>query len=72
MSAASKIKLVRMQFADYDVFLGQRGPDDFLILYGQQSKENLTYEEAATELGACLMHAAACNGQIDNGSKGER
>ena len=33
----------------------------------KQIKNNLTYAEAAAELGACIMHAAACEGKLDNG-----
>ena len=36
----------------------------FLVRYGMQVKGKLSYSEAASELGACLMHQAACNDQM--------
>lgn len=48
------------------VSLQQRGQDNFLVRYGRQIKAGLTYTEAAKELGACLMHQAACDGKLDN------
>jgi hypothetical protein len=38
----------------------------FKVTYGLQIKDGLSYEKAALELGACIMHAAACNGKLDN------
>jgi hypothetical protein len=34
------------------------------VLYGQQLTCDLTYEEAAKELGAAIMHAQACRGAL--------
>ena len=36
----------------------------FLVRYGMQVKSKLSYSEAASELGACLMHQAMCNDQM--------
>lgn len=47
------------------VSLQQRGPDDFAVRYGKQVKAGLRYSTACHELGACLMHQLACNGEID-------
>ena len=47
--------------------LTQQGRDRFTVIYWKQIKNNLTYAEAAAELGACIMHAAACEGKLDNG-----
>lgn len=52
--------------------LQQHGRDSFRVVYGQQVKDRLTYGEAAKELGAAIMHNAACNGDLDNRLKGER
>lgn len=38
---------------------------DFAVVYGLQMKTRLSYAEAATELGACLLHAAQCDGHLD-------
>ena len=47
-----------------DVVLRQQGKDKFSVRYCSHFKEDLNYAEAAAELGACLMHAAACNGRL--------
>lgn len=52
---------------DSPVRLYQTGKDQFVVEYGSQVKEHLTYSEAARELGACLMHAMACVGRIKSG-----
>ena len=38
----------------------------FTVTYGLQVKQNLTYAEAARELGECIFHALACDGKLDN------
>lgn len=48
----------------YVLALDVRGADDFSVCYGLQVKHGLSYSEAATELGACLMHALACEGKL--------
>lgn len=52
--------------------LRQQGRDRFSVRYGLQLRERLTYGEAARELGAAIMHAAACNGLLDNREPWER
>lgn len=54
------------------VTLQQRGKDNFLVRYGRQCHEELNYGQAAMELGSCLMHQLACDGKLDNRTKGER
>jgi hypothetical protein len=54
------------------VCLLQNGKDSFTVKYGLQVKTGLTYGQAAVEYGACLMHALACDGLLDNRMKGER
>ena len=51
--------------------LWQAGPDNFAVFYGASERRNLNYAEAASELGACIMHHEACNGELDNRSKTE-
>lgn len=36
----------------------------FLVRYGMQVKGQLSYSEAASELGACLMHQAMSNDEM--------
>lgn len=38
----------------------------FRVTYGKQVKDRLCYGDAATELGACIMHALACESRLDN------
>jgi len=46
--------------------LHQNSYTQFSVVYGAQVKNNLTYREAAKELGECIMHMAACNGDLYN------
>lgn len=49
------------------VTLQQQGANGrFLVRYGKQVKAGLSYAEAASEFGACLMHQAACDGLLGN------
>ena len=56
----------------FPIHLDQQGRDRFTVIYGKQVKNDLTYGEAASELGTCIMHALACEGMLDNRLKGER
>lgn len=46
--------------------LRQQGIDRFSVRYGLQFRDRLTYNRAALELGAAIMHHAACSGLLDN------
>lgn len=48
------------------VELWQRADKSFRVKYGLCVKDKMTYAEAAVELGTCVMHAAACQNQLDN------
>ena len=48
------------------VSLHQTGKDRFEVIYGKQVDSNLTYEAAATQFGAAIMHALTGEGLIDN------
>jgi hypothetical protein len=50
----------------YEVTLEQSKQGWFLVKYGKQVAPFLDYSEAATELGTCIMHAVACNGDLNN------
>lgn len=52
--------------------LRQQGVDRFMVVYWKQVKRGLTYAQAAAELGACIMHACACEGTLNNREGGER
>lgn len=72
MAKRSKGKLVWKITIAWDISLHQRGRDNFTVTYGAHVNEALTYGEAATELGSCIMHALSCEGQVDNRMKGEK
>lgn len=38
----------------------------FKVTYGKQVSDRLTYERACAEFGACVFHALACDGKLDN------
>lgn len=54
------------------ISLVQTGVGRFTVTYWKQVKRQLTYGTAAAELGAAIMHATACNGELDNRERGER
>ncbi len=56
----------------FPIELLQQGKDRFTVRYGKQVKKELNYAEAAAEYGACIMHALACDGLLDNRQRGER
>lgn len=38
----------------------------FRVTYGHQQKAGLTYAQAAKELGECIFHQLACEGELAN------
>lgn len=56
----------------FPIRLEQTGVDRFTVTYGKQVKRGLTYNDAALEYGAAIMHALACDGKLDNRERGER
>lgn len=55
------------QTTDYDfpITLEQsQATNLFKVTYGQQVTYGLTYEQAAKELGECLLHALTCAGEV--------
>ncbi len=54
-----------------DVELIQTGFDRFTVRYFKQVKPGLTYAAAAKEFGRCVMHALACEGNLDNRDRAE-
>lgn len=55
----------------FPVTLSQEDFDSFTVQYGKQVKTGLNYADAASELGACIMHALACDGHLDNRERPE-
>lgn len=45
---------------------GNRRAERFTVTYGLQVRHSLTYEAAALELGASIMHALAVEGRLSN------
>lgn len=48
------------------VILQQDGIDNFTVTYGKQVRRGLNYARAGAEFGLCVMHAASCDGHLDN------
>ena len=38
----------------------------FRVTYGADQRNSLTYAQACRELGSVILHALACNGDINN------
>jgi len=51
--------------SEYGITLSQGATDDFTVTYGNESRDGMTYREAAAELGNCIFHALACEGRLD-------
>ena len=60
------------EIPERNIALIQDGVDRFTVRYFKQVKNGLTYNKAALELGAAIMHSLACDGLLDNREKGER
>ena len=52
---------------DYPVELRQAASGRFTVAYGKQIARNLSYAEAASEYGQCVMHSLRCAGLLDAG-----
>ncbi len=52
--------------SEWPITLEQAASGAFRVTYGKQVKSGLSYEAAAAEYGACIMHALACEGKLDN------
>lgn len=44
----------------------ERSSRGYRVTYGQQVVNNLTYKEAAHELGECIFHALGCEGLMED------
>ena len=62
---------LKLTLAGFAIELIQHKRNKFSLIYGQQVTADLTYTQAAVELGACLMHALALEGKLDNSQPGE-
>jgi hypothetical protein len=61
----------KVEIGGLPIKLEQTGIDRFTVTYWKQVKSGLNYAQAAAEYGECIMHALACNGDLDNRDKGE-
>lgn len=60
----------KIEIGGMPIILSQHGRDNFTVTYWKQVKRKLNYGAAASELGACIMHALACESILDNREKG--
>ena len=51
----------------YAVTLWQskRNPANYAVTYGSDATSDMTYSEASTEYGSCVMHMAVCEGLME-------
>lgn len=54
------------KIAGFVIRVQQASNKRFIVKYGEQIRTNLTYAQAASELGECIFHALACKGTLDN------
>jgi hypothetical protein len=59
-----------LELPNLDITLMQHGFDRFSVTYGKQFHTDLDYGQAATELGACIMHAISVE-RLDNRTREE-
>ncbi len=50
----------------YFVIVCQAADRTFSVQYGKQLRTNLSYAEAAQELGSCIFRGLACEGKIED------
>ena len=46
--------------ASFDIKLIKKPKHKYDVVYGQEKHLDLTYENAAKQLGYCIMHALSC------------
>lgn len=51
----------------YPVTLELRASGGFRVIYGKEIHDRLSYNEAARHFGESVLHALACDGQLNNG-----
>lgn len=57
--------IFRTKLAGYSIELIRSSSETFTVVYGKQREINLTYDDAAKELGYCILHALQCEGKLD-------
>jgi hypothetical protein len=53
-----------MQNAQLSITVYQNERGHFKVVYGVQESSGLSYEQAAKELGRCILHALACENKL--------
>jgi roadblock/LC7 domain-containing protein len=64
MKSKPSVCIVTSIIEQWPIQLIQNGANSFTVIYGKQIKRGLNYGQAATEYGACVMHALTCDGKI--------
>lgn len=57
--------ILNMDTLEFPITMSQQGANEFTVTYGRQIKGGLDYNQAASELGYCILHALACEGKLD-------
>lgn len=59
----------KTKLAGFNIELVQLGTNNFTVMYGAQVWYRRSYVEAGKDLGYAIMHAAACEGKLENDPK---
>ena len=59
----------KTEIAGYEITLQKGAEGVFIVCYGYQQYKTNSYEQAAKELGKCIMHALACEGKLFDGEE---
>lgn len=54
----------KIEIAGFEITLQKGSAENFIVIYGYQQYKSCSYEQAAKDLGACIMHALACDGKF--------
>jgi hypothetical protein len=64
--AGKRVRIYLLTGCAVTLFQNSKKRGSFTVQYGRQVHTDCTYAEAAVKLGQALMHAAACEGELDN------
>ena len=54
----------KTEIAGYEITLQKGSDNTFIVGYGYQQYKTNSYQQAAKELGECIMHALSCEGKL--------
>lgn len=60
-----KKKIYEITDIEYPIILYKTGEDKYTVQYGAQIDKDLSYTEAAENIGFAIFHALQCEGKLD-------